>query len=323
MKKRRLLSLLLAAVMVMTLLPLGIVSASAAAEAGTLPPTLPGDPDTIYKWGHYAHPTTGSIRFYFDKSLGVLGRENGPSADTWGKGYDLTTFDEPGTLAVDGSYTKDFGLMEAKAPANPVGIMLKVKNSSSVANGMGFIMTFSINGLPNTYTMLGRAVEAGSSKMSSGLIYYYDYGTYDSAFQTPVWRVEPIASHNARIRQSYDGYIYIPLEGFYVSGKPEISLKGNADLLTNSGISSLTISTTDWDTGATLTVESISYVTLGDRITSAAPILSDGVDLAIRANVHGGAETASLVYEFEDGDAPVTLTIEILLKVAQLKLAVA
>lgn len=304
MKKRRILSATLAVLMVLSLLPLGVVGITAA-EAGTLPPTLPGDPTTVYKWGHYPN-AEGVTQIWTGTELGTLGAGKGTAEDTWDKAFvlqpilepnvTLTTTTNPDTAdLVAPSYEKDFGTMEAKLPANAKGLMLKLSTNGSYS---GFTMYLTFDGLRYTYHSKGNGTY-------NGKIYYYDYAT-------SAWKVEATAGTHGRLPLNYDGYVYIPFDGFYINGGglSDTTLADNMDLLTEKGISKLTYSGAAWNNGASVNLESINVVTLSDRIVSAAPILTDGVDLKIRSSVRSGAENATMIFEVEDLDEPVVVSID-------------
>ncbi len=214
MKKAKLLSLLLAAVMLLSLIPavgLTATAATATATAPTLPPALPTD--DIYKAGH-----NGSVFVFntsegnIDTTMGLLSAsETTPlipeelqgiafdvySTITWDD-FIVPTTTSGGEVKTAGIHPKEMGTLTI--PANATGFLIHYENKgTNVYTGASFAPTIDGKSYPTT------DCERTNTPYH---VYWYDA-------ENQAWRVNSSkdgTSHSFRIPADFNGYLYIPFE---------------------------------------------------------------------------------------------------------------
>ncbi len=221
MKKAKLLSLLLAAVMLLSLIPavgLTATAATATATAPALPPALPTD--DIYKAGHTS--TTGYVYNTVDgkinPNLGLLSEsETTPliPEDLQGIQYDVYSTiawdDNIAPIVTKDGSTSDTYAVVAKDqgtltfPQNATGFLIHYENTSTdaVNDNCGIAFRFIIDGKKYHNT---NSTESGDTTPFH--VYYYDAAN-------SAWRVNSSKdglTHCSRLPGAFNGYIYIPLE---------------------------------------------------------------------------------------------------------------
>lgn len=312
MKKTRLLSFLLTVLMILTAIP-GLSLAATAAETAEpeLPPTLPGE--TVYKWGYYAPASGGSAAMHYrDTALGTVDQSKAMCEDTIGAEYvsvpmtTLTTIKrasydakdfriDPDGLFCFGTQNgtmADISTADAVIHSNLAGIMLRIKNTQA-DNWGGMGLNITVHGKTYSPTPCG-------SYPGLCHIYYYDY-------TKKAWYAEELVdATNFRLPESYDGYLFFPLQTF-------LPVSGTKDPLTPEevamyGITSVSLGYRWRDTSGMLIKEiSAVYALPYGTIDSVTPTLGNELGLKVVATVMGDVESATMEFARE-GAETVTVT---------------
>ncbi len=210
MKKARILSLILASVMLLSLIPAIGVTVSADGATVTKPTTLPNpayDNAGDATEGVYYHVTNGYLNA--DNTTNTSGGRLEPNdavalpAETQGKTFTTTpvwsgsheiVYNNPGET------TLDTGVLISD---DATGILLKVK----VIGGSGDNAGLRFN--PYFYTAADAATPTYKPNTNYTKVVYY----FDDI--NGVWRAStPVQSHSFVLPNEFDGYVYMPFEAF-------------------------------------------------------------------------------------------------------------
>ncbi len=286
MKKARILSLILASVMLLSLIPAIGVTASADGATVTKPTTLPDlaveDADNVLDgvWKVYygAHNNSdGSINTSQGRlPAGDLGEL---PATTQGKTFTTTT-------AWTGNYVATTSLVDnaiasanaVAVPANATGLLVKVTTTGANGHtGVRFNPTFT-TAANGTGTKINCE---NSASVATKYAYYFDN-------TNSVWRaIAP--DHSYRVSDNFSGYMYIPFEAYASGSKAYASFDFEGMYLTSFKADYR------WD-ASSFTVESIEYVVVNDTMPTTLPDhavenadnVKDGVYKAF-AGIHNNA----------------------------------
>ncbi len=271
MKKAKILSLLLAAVMLLSLIPaVGLTATAEELQDATGKPNYlpnPSSTEGVYKAGHNAG------LFYYNTSAGetdeTLGKLNATDAgalpaSTFGAaiaGNTTTVYTgADATNTENGSLTTTTTLV----PKNASGLLVKVKTTSTGGNN-------GIHIYPNLYssTTIGAQTFTLTTASSDGKYGYY----WDSVNQN--WRATP-AEWGFRVPDNFDGYLYIPFETYRMNYSANTN---NAGSMFSSQLAwGMYIKTIgygkNWN-AATVTVSSIELVTVSTLTETQPTTLPD------------------------------------------------
>ncbi len=289
MKKAKILSLILASVMLLSLVPMTVFAADV-----TAPTTLPDLVAGVYKAGYLTSgytfnntdgstDTAGGLLDYNDKGALPL--------YTQGEAFTATEFFSGNAVSQYYGGTETTIDLDAsvEVPDDATGVLVKVTfNSTTVNAALRFSPILSD----------GSTVYSTETKEADYMYVYY----YDSANAN--WRAT-VASHSYRVGDKFEGYIYIPFEAY----RAKVGVEG---MLTSALARTLSITgfklAHTWGNSAETTsysVQSAAFVSVAAKMPSYLPNLNVDNEDNVRDGVWKGGYSADVGYTFNNTDGSI------------------